>query len=891
MKKITLLFLFIAGALFSQQKRNCHSMNNLEFRQQKNPAIKQKMMEIEKFTQNKLLQMQNLQKKVDGEIIKIPVVVHVIYSNAQENISVAQIQSQIDVLNEDFRRTNSDANNKWSQAADTQIEFALAAIDPNGNPSSGITRKASTRTSWGTNDAMKSTAQGGVSPWDTSEYLNMWVCNIGGGILGYAQFPGGSAATDGVVMSPQYFGSSDKGSGFYLSAPFDKGRTTTHEVGHFLNLRHIWGDGGCSVDDFVSDTPTSDAPNYGCATGHVSCGSEDMVENFMDYSDDSCMNLYTVGQKNRMRAVLEAGGVRRSLALSDKFSPAVCNATTPTGVNVSGVSSSEATVSWNDVSGATFDVRFRPVGTSSWTVNAVSGTSITLSGLSASTQYQVQVRSKCSSGNSSYSSTVNFTTTEVQLNYCDSKGNNVNDEYIGRVAIGSINNTSGNGNGYSDFTSQSTSLEKSASASITITPIWTGTVYSEGYAVFIDYNQDGDFTDSGETVWTQSATQNTPVSGSFAIPAGATEGATRMRISMKYNGVPTSCETFSYGEVEDYTVVIVAAAPDTQAPSQPSNLQASAVTQTTATVSWNASSDNVGVTGYEVFRGSTSLGTITGTSANLTGLLANTSYTVSVRAKDAAGNQSNAGSVTFTTLSNQVSYCASSGNRVTYEWIDNVELGGIANATGRNGGYGDFTDQVGTLAQGSSNTMIVSAGFRSTAYTEYWAVWIDFNQDGTFSESEKVVSGSSSSANNLSATVNVPSNAVLGNTRMRVSMKYNAAQTACENFGDGEVEDYTINITSSARQDLVSSGADALGNEAAIDLLAFPNPTTNFVHVKLSNRAAEISSYSIMNTIGQTVQQGELTNGTINVSNLSLGMYILEVNDGQKSFKTKLLKK
>ena len=182
-----------------------------------------------------------------------------------------------------------------------------------------------------------------------------------------------------------------------------------------------------------------------------------------------------------------------------------------------------------------------------------------------------------------------------------------------------------------------------------------------------------------------------------------------------------------------------------------------------------------------------------------------------------AGNESSAGSVTFTTLSNQVSYCTSSGSRVTYEWIDNVELGGIANATGRNGGYGDFTDQVGTLAQGSSNTMIVSAGFRSTAYTEYWAVWIDFNQDGTFSDSEKVVSGSSSSANNLSATVNVPSNAVLGNTRMRVSMKYNAAQTACENFGDGEVEDYTINITSSARHRyLVSTDADALGNESAI---------------------------------------------------------------------------
>ncbi|MFY7671888.1 GEVED domain-containing protein [Tenacibaculum sp. MEBiC06402] len=891
MKKITLLFLLLTGVVFAQQQRNCHSMNNLEFRQQNDPTIKQRMLEIEEFTQNKLMQLQNTQGRIEGEIIKIPVVVHVIYSNAQENISDAQIQSQLDVLNEDFRRTNSDANNKWSQAADTQIEFELAAIDPNGNPTSGITRKSSTRTSWGTNDAMKSSANGGVSPWDTSEYLNMWVCNIGGGILGYAQFPGGSASTDGVVMSPQYFGSSDKGSGFYLSAPFDKGRTTTHEVGHFLNLRHIWGDGGCSVDDFVSDTPTSDAANYGCATGHVSCGSEDMVENFMDYSDDSCMNLFTVGQKNRMRAVLEAGGSRRSLALSDKSTPAVCNATTPTGVSVSAVSSSGATVSWNSVSGATYDVRYRQAGTTSWTVNAVSGTSTTLSGLSATTQYQVQVRSKCSSGNSAYSSTVSFTTTEVQLNYCDSKGNNVNDEYIGRVAIGSINNASGNGNGYSDFTSQSTSLAKSASATITITPTWTGTVYSEGYAVFIDYNQDGDFTDSGETVWTQSATQTTPVSGSFTVPASAAEGATRMRVSMKYNGVPTSCETFTYGEVEDYTVVIGASAPDTQAPSTPSNVQASSVTQTTATISWNASSDNVGVTGYDVYRGSTLVSSTSSTSLNVSGLSANTSYTYSVRAKDAAGNVSGSGSVTFTTLSNQVTYCTSSGSRTTYEWIDNVELGGIANATGAGSGYSDFTNQVGTLARGSSNTMIVSAGFRSSSYTEHWAVWIDFNQDGTFSSSEKVVSGSSSSANNLSATVNVPTNAALGQTRMRVSMKYNSAQTACENFGDGEVEDYTINITSSARVVDVDANADVLGNESAINLLAFPNPATSFVQVKLNNRSEGLTTYRIVNTIGQTVQKGEISNGAVNVSKLTSGMYVLEVFDGQKSLTTRIVKK
>lgn len=300
-------------------------MENLEYRMQQDPDLKQRMEDIETFTQQHV--QQNQTNRIDGDIITIPVVVHVLYRTSAENISAAQIQSQIDVLNEDYRRTNNDADNTWSQAADTQIEFCLTTIDPNGNATTGITRKSTTKTSWGTNDAMKKSSQGGVNPWDTSKYLNIWVCNIGGGILGYAQFPGGSASTDGVVNSPQYFGRTGT-----ATAPFNLGRTATHEVGHFLNLRHIWGDGGCGVDDFVSDTPESDASNGGCATTHSSCGTLDMVQNYMDYSDDSCMNLFTQGQKSRMRSVLEAGGSRRSLALSDKCGSVVVTPTCSDGI-------------------------------------------------------------------------------------------------------------------------------------------------------------------------------------------------------------------------------------------------------------------------------------------------------------------------------------------------------------------------------------------------------------------------------------------------------------------------------------------------------------------------------------------------------------------------------
>ena len=223
--------------------------------------------------------------------------------------------------------------------------------------------------------------------------------------------------------------------------------------------------------------------------------------------------------------------------------------------------------------------------------------------------------------------------------YCASASTNVNDEYISRVQLNTINNGSG-AQFYSDFTSISTSLNEGQTYTITVTPTWTGTVYAEGYAVWIDYNDDNDFDDAGELVWSKAASTNTPNSGNFSVPSGTSGNAVRMRVSMKYNGIPTACETFTYGEVEDYTVNLAASGGDTQAPSAPSNLTASNITETTADLTWTASTDNIGVTGYEVFEGGVSLGTVTGTSANITGLTAATSYSFTVRAFDAAGNNS-----------------------------------------------------------------------------------------------------------------------------------------------------------------------------------------------------------------------------------------------------------
>ncbi|MBK6265794.1 zinc metalloprotease [Marivirga sp. S37H4] len=309
------------------QGKHCVSMNVLNRQLDTNPGLYQKMFNIEK-NARKFIAAKKPDHAGGGNgngggddgggdgggsdpvddglgVINIPVYVHVIYSNSNENISDAQINSQISVLNADFNATNNDANGVPSEfaglVADTDANFTLA----------GVTRKASSRTEWGTRDDMKFASKGGVDVVNPEGALNIWVCNIGGGILGYAQFPGGASSTDGVVISPQYFGTTG-----FVSAPFDKGRTATHEVGHYLNLRHIWGDGRCKQDDFVADTPSSDGPNYGCPSyPTVNCRSNDMTMNYMDYTNDACMYMFSTGQKERMRAIFASGGPREGFTL------------------------------------------------------------------------------------------------------------------------------------------------------------------------------------------------------------------------------------------------------------------------------------------------------------------------------------------------------------------------------------------------------------------------------------------------------------------------------------------------------------------------------------------------------------------------------------------------
>ena len=279
-------------------QRNCASNDVLERQLREDPTLALRMNAIEQQTEEYIKS-----GKIVNGVLEIPVVFNVLYSNSSENISQAQLQSQIDVLNADFRGANTDYNssNPYNSVRGAiNVRFIL----------DNVVRKSTTKTAWGTNDAMKKTSTGGINATSPTTKLNYWVCNIGGGILGYAQFPGGSSTTDGVVIDSKYTGTNGT-----VAAPYNKGRTATHEVGHWMNLRHIWGDATCG-SDLVADTPTHNAPNYGVpAVGHRSTCSGTPLEmhmNYMDYTDDRGMYMFSSGQVSRMTAIFGSTGSRKS---------------------------------------------------------------------------------------------------------------------------------------------------------------------------------------------------------------------------------------------------------------------------------------------------------------------------------------------------------------------------------------------------------------------------------------------------------------------------------------------------------------------------------------------------------------------------------------------------
>jgi len=313
----------------------CATVENMARLRSQHPGM-QNDAEFEGWIQSKMEEAERDGSANSRMVLTIPIVFHIIHNGnavgSGLNLSRAQVESQLDVLNEDFRRmAGTSGFNNDSVGADVEIEFCMAYRDTSGMPmlEPGINRIDRNARNWPAPQYTINTMNGTIKPqsiWNPNEYYNVWVTDIGFGgggaiLLGYAQFPSGStlpgipfsggADTDGVVILSSVCGRVGRATG-----NFDQGRTLVHETGHWLGLRHIWGDGGCGVDDFCSDTPESDASNSGCNPNHVSCGTVDMVRNYMDYSRGTCMNIFTQCQRTRMRTVLQNASRRASLVHS-----------------------------------------------------------------------------------------------------------------------------------------------------------------------------------------------------------------------------------------------------------------------------------------------------------------------------------------------------------------------------------------------------------------------------------------------------------------------------------------------------------------------------------------------------------------------------------------------
>ncbi|WP_415376350.1 GEVED domain-containing protein [Patiriisocius sp. Uisw_017] len=563
--------------------------------------------------------------------------------------------------------------------------------------------------------------------------------------------------------------------------------------------------------------------------------------------------------------------------------------TTPAALTGSNVTDTEVDLSWVASTDNTSVIGYDLFRDDVY-FTTVSGIDITISGLSPNTAYAFKVRAKDAAGNlSGFSNTITITTVAPIPVYCDSASLDISDEYISNVTLNTIDNNS-DAQLYSDFTSISTDLDEGETYTISVTPTWTGTIYDEGYAVWIDYNNDFDFDDAGELVWSKAPSQDTSNNGTFTIPDNVNVGATRMRVSMRYNGTPLSpCQILNYGEVEDYTVVLdvvdnvdneaptvptsllvssitqttanfswnpstdnvgvvaydlyqddmllisttstgylvtglssatgyvfyvkardaagnestrsntsafsTLPAPDTEAPTNPSPLTGSNITQTTVDLNWIASTDNVAIAGYDVYQDDNLMVTSSGIDYTATGLTENTNYTFYVSARDAAGNTTESNSINITTLSSTAGgYCSSTSSNVNDEYISRVQLNTFDNTSGAQF-YSDFTAISTDLFEGQTYTISVTPTWVDIIYSEGYAVWIDYNNDLDFDDvSELVWSKEPSQDTPNEGTFTIPSGVTYGQTRMRVSMQYNAVPTSCESFYFGEVEDYTVNL-------------------------------------------------------------------------------------------------
>ncbi|MDQ1162182.1 chitodextrinase [Chryseobacterium sp. SORGH_AS 447] len=456
---------------------------------------------------------------------------------------------------------------------------------------------------------------------------------------------------------------------------------------------------------------------------------------------------------------------------------------------------------------------------------------------------------------SSVARTYNFRFT-VRDNRAGGSGNNSDDAVI------TVNGTAGP----FSVSSQNSATTYTGGTSQTVTWNVAGTTANGVNASNVDILWS---TDSGNT-WT-TLLAGTPNDGSQAVTIPNSSTSTG-RIMVK-----GSNHIFFDVNNANITVNAGSGTIDTVAPSAPT-LSASGTTSTSTNLSWSGATDNVGVTGYEVYQGSSMIGSTSSTSYTVTGLTPSTTYSFSVKAKDAAGNpSSSSNTVSVTTAAGStVSYCSASATNTADERIGNVKFGTINNTSTGTSGYENFTSVSTNVTKGSSYTISVTPVWTSTKYNEAYAVYIDYNGDGDFTDSGELVwSRSASTTSPVTGSVTIPSTASVGSTRMRVMMQYNAIpSSSCGSYTYGQVEDYTVNIVSSGRGDL--PGAKDLITEIKL----YPNPAKDILHI--SNSTNE--DYRIFDMGGKLINSGKLERGSVNVSGLIKGAYMIQIGETSRRF-------
>jgi M6 family metalloprotease-like protein len=604
-------------------------------------------------------------------------------------------------------------------------------------------------------------------------------------------------------------------------------------------------------------------------------------------------------------------------------------APTATTVAASSITTSSATLNGTvNANNATTTVTFEWGTTTSLgnsinaTPNSVTGTTNTnvtanLTGLSANTTYYYRVKAVSANG-TTYGSTMNFTTTStptsVTLPYSQTfssssmpSGWTTQNTGSGITERWSVSNT--NKAGGSAYEMKCTYQNVNPGTTRLITPAINTSGVSQ---VTLTFRHMLDAYSSGVTLRVQTSNDKTNwTNTSWSVATSSTNinaTSVTVNISTNLNSATTYIAFVADGNLYniDYWYIDNVSITTGSGATTPTVTTGSVsnITASTATVAGNVTADG-GATVTErgicystsqnptTANSKVSSGSGTGSfSANLSGLAANTTYYARAYAINAQGT-SYGSQVSFTTTASTVTYCVSKGSNSSYEWIDLVQFAGINRTSANDGGYKDMTSLQATVARGSTYTIYFSAGFKSSSYTEYWAVWIDYNKNGIFDTNENVVSGSSSSSKTLSASITIPTTATLGVTRMRVSMKYNAAPTACETFSYGEVEDYSVNITSGTSAPSTENPfAEELGNEKVDIFTIYPNPATEKLNVVLNGIEGEVSA-RIYDMRGAVVKFQMLTdrNNTIEINDLAPGVYMISIDDEKQPITKQFIKK